>query len=232
MPDEKEERSINPQSDSDAKEWQPKELDKTPAYVPRVQSYARQKTKDGLLESSAVLKRYYSSIDAELYFGHEYVEDIADIQWQVQQNHLPIYGYNSYTFDEIAVGSRIVQGNFSIRFTSPNYLFKILETAKEEQIMTMTSYKVASHDRILGEVQAPLDANLTGSITGTKRRELWPQTFDIDIVYGKPDGNFKETHVFLTNVRILSCSSGASSSSPTPITEVYTFVAKDIKTLV
>ena len=225
-------RSANPQSNNVAKTWRAPELDKTPVYVPRVKSYSRLKTKDGLLESSAVLKRYYSSIDAELYFGNEYVEDISDIQWQLQQNNLPIFGYNSYTFDEIAVGSRLVRGNFSIRFTSPNYLFNILNTAKEEQIMSMTSYKVASHDRILGEVRGATDPHLEGSIVGTKHKELWPQTFDIDIVYGKPEGTFKEVHIFLTNVRILSCTSGASSSSPTPITEVYEFVAKDIKTLV
>ena len=223
------ERTANPQYDG--REWKPKELDKTPAYVPRVLSYGRRKTAEGLVESDAVLKRYYSSIDAELYFGNEYVEDISDIQWQISQNHLPIYGYNSYTFDEIAVGSRIIQGSFSIRFTSPNYLFKILEAAKESQIMSMSSYKVASHDRILGEVQGNRDENLKGAVEGTKHKELWPETFDIDVVYGKPTEGFRETHLFFTNVRLLSCTSGATSSSPTPITEIYQFVAKDIKTL-
>lgn len=223
------ERTANPQSDE--REWKTKELDKTPAYVPRVLSYGRRKTEEGLIESDAVLKRYYSSIDAELYFGNEYVEDISDIQWQISQNHLPIYGYNSYTFDEIAVGSRIIQGSFSIRFTSPNYLFKILEAAKESQVMSMSSYKVASHDRILGEVQGNRDENLKGTVSGTKYKELWPETFDIDIVYGKPTEGFRETHLFLTSVRLISCTSGATSSSPTPITEIYQFVAKDIKTL-
>jgi len=208
-----------------------KELDKTPVYTPYVASYRRQKTKDGLVENSAILKRYYSSIDAEIYFGNEYVEDICDIQWQVHQGNQPIFGYNSYTADEIAIGSRLVQGTFAIRFTNPNLLFKILESAKAQQEMLMSSYKVALHDRVIGEAQGAIDQNLQGSTVGVKHKELWPETFDIDIVYGKPDRASREVHVFLTNVRILSCSSGATVTSPAPLTEVYQFVAKDIKTL-
>lgn len=220
------------ESSEPKKEWHERELDKTPIYVPYVASYGRKKTADGLVENeSATLKRYYSSIDAELYFGNEYVEDICDIQWQLQQNHLPIFGYNSYMADDIAIGSRIVQGTFSIRFTSPNYLFKILEAAKEEQVMFMNSYKIAPHDRVLGEAEGAKDENLKGVVSGTKHKELWPETFDIDIVYGKPARGSRDVHVFLTGVRILSCVSGASASSPVPVTEVYQFVAKDIKTL-
>ena len=212
--------------------WREKELDKTPAHVPYVQSYKRKKTQEGLEESSsAILKRYYSSIDAEIYLGNEYVEDICDIQWEIKQNNLPIFGYNSYTADDIAIGSRIVTGVFSIRFTSPNYLFKVLEAAKEEQIITMTSYKTATHDRVLGEPTGKMDGSLSGLLEGTKRKELWPQKFDIDIVYGKPSRGNREVHVFLTEVRIINCVSGATISNPTPVTEMYNFVAKDIKTL-
>jgi hypothetical protein len=42
--------------------------------------------------------RYYSSIDAEIYFGDIYVGEIKNITWNIQQNSLPLYGYNSYTF--------------------------------------------------------------------------------------------------------------------------------------
>ena len=206
------------------------ELNKTPIYVPFVTTRQVTKTENGLEESGDILKRYYSSIDAEIYFGNEYVEDICDIQWQIQQNHMPIFGFNSYSADAIAVGSRIVMGTFSIRFTSPNYLFRILETAKGEGIEDMKSYKAAVHDRVLGEATGVVDKRNWGSVKGTKLQELWPETFDIDIVYGHSARGAKETHVFLKGVRILSCSTGVSSSSPVPTTEVYQFVAKDIKT--
>lgn len=210
-----------------------KYMDKTPLYVPFVTGYKRTKTANGLKETpQAVLKRYYSSIDAELYFGNEYVEDIADIQWSLEQQSLPIFGFNSYTADTIHVGSRLVSGTFSIRFTSPNYLFKLLETAaKQNAIYGMSSYIIPTHDRVLGEVKGALDASVKGEVAGTNKKELWPQTFDIDIVYGKPARGLKEVHVVLEGVRILHVVSGASISNPTPLTETYQFVAKDIKTI-
>lgn len=209
-----------------------KELDKTPLYVPFVSGYRRYKTADGIEEAdTATLRRYYSSIDAEIYFNNEYVEDICDINWSVQQRHMPIFGFNSYTYDDIAVGARMVTGTFAIRFTSPNYLFKLLEVAQTATVSQMSSYTIPVHDRILGEPDGKVDESLSGEVAGTNHKELWPETFDIDVVFGKPSWGGKEVHVILLGVRILSCTSGASSSSPVPTTEQYQFVANDIKTL-
>lgn len=210
-----------------------KYMDKTPLYVPFVTGYKRTKTANGIKEQpNAIMKRYYSSIDAELYFGNEYVEDVCDIQWSLNQQNLPIFGFNSYTADEIHVGSRLISGTFSIRFTSPNYLFRILETAaKQNAFYGQSSYVIPTHDRILGEVSGALDDSVRGTVAGTNTKELWPQTFDIDIVYGKPARGLTEVHVVLEGVRIINLVSGASSSNPTPLTETYQFVAKDMKTL-
>lgn len=210
-----------------------KYMDKTPLYTPFVTGYKRTKTADGLKESPyAIMKRYYSSIDAELYFGNEYVEDICDISYNLAQESLPIFGYNSYTADEIHVGSRLIQGSFSIRFTSPNYLFKLLEQATiQNAIYGQGSYVVPTHDRVLGEVHGAIDKTVKGEVAGDNHKELWPQTFDIDIVYGKPARGIREVHVVLEGVRIIAVTSGASVSNPNPLTEVYQFVAKDIKTL-
>lgn len=208
-------------------------LDKTPLYVPFVTTYGRTKTTDGIIEdTSATLKRYYSSIDAELYFGNQYVEDIADIQFQIKQSQEVVYGYNSYTTDLIHVGARIVNGTFSLRFTSPNYLFKLLETAAQQNAFYgQSSYVIPTHSRVLGEVSGIIDNTIKGEVSGTNEAELWPQTFDIDIVYGKPARGQREVHVILEGVRILECVNGASVSNPNPLTETYSFVAKDIKTI-
>ncbi len=40
---------------------------------------------------------------------------------------MPIFGYNSYIYDEIAIGNRIVQGVFTINFTSPRYVEDIIK---------------------------------------------------------------------------------------------------------
>lgn len=207
------------------------ELDHTPVYTPYNATYGRKKTADGLsISESAVLKRYYSSIDAEVYFGNDYVEDICDIQWSLSQRNLPIYGFNSYTFDEIAIGDRIISGQFAIRFTDPNYLFKLLEQIKGQESVFAKKYKVPLHDRVLGEPTGAIDESLKGTEEGTKLEERWPVAFDIDVVYGQPvDGLTDEVHVVLEHVRLISCQCGASITSPVPVTEIYSFVAKDIK---
>lgn len=208
-------------------------MDKTPLYTPFVTGYKRTKTADGIKEAPyAIMKRYYSSIDAELYFNNEYVEDVSDIAYTVEQQSLPIYGFNSYTADEIHIGSRLISGTFSIRFTSPNYLFKLLEiAAAQNAFYRQSEYVIPNHDRILGEVHAALDKTVKGEVAGNNFKELWPQTFDIDIVYGKPARGLREVHVVLEGVRIISAATGASVSNPTPLTETYQFVAKDIKTI-
>lgn len=211
-------------------------LDRTPAYVPYNATYRRTKGTNGITESSAYLKRYYSSIDAELYFGNEYVEDITDISYSVSQSSLPIFGYNSYTYDALVVGARYVQGQFSIRFTSPNYLFDILRTAIGKTIITEDqSYVVPVKERVYLEAAGQIDTTFYGARNddevAAKFQELWPETFDIDIVYGGKSNVGKEVHVVIENVRILSVINGASVSNPTPLTETYSFVAQDIKTI-
>ena len=176
-------------------------LNQTPVYTPFVASYDRVKTENGVQEiSKQYLKRYYSSIDAQIYFGNYYVEDVSDIQWTVQQKNLPIYGFNSYTFDEIA-------------------------------IYNMKDYVVPVHDRILGEVHGAGDGKVKGAVAQDNHGYLWPQTFDIDVIYGHPERGNREVHIILEGVHIISCTNGASVSDPTPTTEMYQFVAKDMKTL-
>ena len=208
------------------------ELDTTPVYTPYVAGYGRKKTSDGLtINEYATLKRYYSSIDAEVYLGNEYVEDVCDITWNVVQKNLPLYGFNSYTYDEIAIGSRLIQGQFSIRFTNPNYLFKVLERAKELAVTKMSAYTIPPHTRVIGQAQGTPDKTLSGETTGTNSAPLWKNSFDIDVVFGKPTRGSEELHVVLQDVHILTCVNGATVNSPVPITETYQFVAKDIKTL-
>ena len=209
------------------------ELDKTPVFTPYSSSYKKRKTENGIVEAdSATLKRYYSSIDAEIYFGNEYVEEVCDIDYHVQQQMQPIYGFNSYTYDYVAVGTRIIQGTFAIRFISPNYLFDILKTAQEGSITNMKSFVVPVHERNTLLAEGTQNKTWNGQKSSDKFHCLWPETFDIDIIFGGKSNAGDAVHVVLEGVRILSCANGLSSSQPTPVTESYQFVANDIKTVV
>ena len=205
-------------------------LDQRPIHTPYVTTYHRRKTANGFSIDSAYLKRYFSMIDAEIFFGNEYVEDIATIDWSVNQNALPIFGYNSYTYDEVARGSRIISGSFTINFTSPNYLFDILKTAEEDSITNMASYVV----NVPSGSQAAINKKLEGTgIDGNNRSPIWPETFDIDVLFGQKTEIGNPVHIFweggvLENCRIILDSTGAGMPN---VKEAYSFIAKDIRTV-
>lgn len=164
--------------------------------------------------------RYYSSIDAELYFGDIFIDDITNIAWSVQQQSLPIYGYNSYTFDDIAVGSRIIQGQFAVNFTQKNFL-----TALQKD----NDFKKISR-RTYGE-----DNPINNSSKSQLKKPMWDSGFDIVICLGETkaeaisnNNNAYGTYLILTCVQLTSSSIQLDYNGD-PIQEMYSFIAKDIK---
>lgn len=213
-----------------------KTLDQRPIHTEYVTSYHRTKTENGFNIDSAYLKRYYSVIDAEIFFGNEFVEDIAYIDWTVNQNTLPIFGYNSYVYDEVAQGSRIIQGVFDINFTSPNYLYQILQAAKEDSITSMKSYYLKTPTLSATAVDDKLTQGGVGrgENGSAYHAPIWPETFDIDIIYGQYTKTVtRPSHIFLEGVVLQNCQqvlSASATQSPPSIMERYTFLAKNIKT--
>lgn len=85
---------------------------------------------------------YFSSADVSIYIGNQLIDELNTLSFQLQENVLPISGYASRTFDEIARGKRQISGNFSINFKSNNYLNKIFKDYTEKK--TPTRKKEAS----------------------------------------------------------------------------------------
>jgi len=203
------------------------DVDTRPIYTNFVKGYSKHKTKDGYTFDSAFFKRYYSNIDAEIYFGNEYVEEVVDINWQIIQGQMPLFGFNSYVYDEVALGSRIIQGQFVINFTSPNYLFKLLETAKGDSI-TMSGYNVSKTKE-----EAVIAERKTDGYKGIvlpDHAPIWPQQFDIDVVFGDKTPQGTPVHVVLEGVMIKDSRMGLGVSGE-PVMEIYSFIAKDLKTV-
>ena len=73
-------------------------------------------------------KEYFSGANAKVYFGNVWVDQIHSIQFSMQEQVTPIYGFNSFKFDKIARGTRLVSGMFSVNFTESGYLQTILES--------------------------------------------------------------------------------------------------------
>ena len=107
--------------------------------------------------------RYFSSIDAEIYFEDLYIDECVQINFAVQQQALPLYGYNSYVYDDIALGSRILISHFEI-LTDLNEIadetglmiakvedpsVKILETSIDDLDLSVRAYNCLKRAGIL-----------------------------------------------------------------------------------
>lgn len=174
-------------------------------------------------------KRYYSSLDAEIYFGDIYIDEIVHIEYAVQQNAMPLFGYNSYIYDQVALGNRLISGAFAINFTEPGFLFSILDELSKREIRSSSMTVDKVNEGIL------LDNTSSGSaILAGERKPLWPYSFDIDVVFGEKNKGLlsykDQKDVILEGVHILSCTQQLDINGE-PIFDNYTFIARDIKTL-
>jgi hypothetical protein len=76
---------------------------------------------------------YYSGADCKVFYGDIWVDDIITIQWSVNQNKTPIYGYASQLFDAVAKGQILVQGTMSVAFKEVGYLNLIQSTMEAQR---------------------------------------------------------------------------------------------------
>lgn len=77
-------------------------------------------------------EEYFSGADVRIYFGSTWIDEIIGLQFTLQENVAPIFGYASYTYDRMAVGSRQIQGSFRINFKESYYLHFITNTLDSE----------------------------------------------------------------------------------------------------
>lgn len=70
---------------------------------------------------------YFTMTQARLYIGRLFIDELNAIQFTLQNNKIPIYGYASRDYDAIAQGKSLVQGQFTINFISEGYLYVALQ---------------------------------------------------------------------------------------------------------
>lgn len=213
---------------SEIKEQALRELRTMPGYTNYV--VGANKNLSGVL-SSAFLKRYYSNIDAEIYINGEWVEDISTIQWSIDQQTMPIYGYNSYIFDDIAQGSRIITGSFTLAFTEPRRLEEVIKT----YLATNENAKKVSYEEVITQLSiktVELNRNGKKLISNKVHMPLWAgEKFDIDIVCGEYETTGGEAvHIILKDCYLTGTKSVRSKDGGVA-EELYTFIGRDFKTI-
>lgn len=148
--------------------------------------------------------RYFSGTDVDLYFGNFHVGEAAYISYSLSQSTMAIFGYNSYVFDDIAQGSRLIQGKFMINFVKSSYLYDILNTLVE----------LESQNKIYVSKNYP----------------LWNKSIDLYISYGnaKQDKPTKGSQLIkISKAYLTACEQSIAPDGKT-VVEVYDFIARDI----
>lgn len=156
-------------------------------------------------------KRYFSSLDAEIYMGGVRVLDIYRIDFSYQENKMPIYGFNSFIPSKVIVGQKLIQGTFVINFTKPGYIAELLNnTMKESSIAN-------EYDKV-------------GSSCDPNNSALFKKPFDILIGYGgyKTDNevSYRSCCQTLQGVYITGFQQILDVSGE-PVYETYSFIARN-----
>lgn len=71
-------------------------------------------------EENLFLEEYYSGTDTKIFIDGTEQKEVSYIQYSVNEQLKPIYGYNSRTFDDVAIGNRIVMGTIKVPIKNPS----------------------------------------------------------------------------------------------------------------
>lgn len=161
---------------------------------------------------SGQLKRYFSSLDAEVYIGGERILDIVRIDFSYEEKKMPFYGFNSFWPSRVFTGQKIIQGTFVINFTEPGYIAKLLQKIKSSDLEEKTE--------------------LVGRSCSEENAPLFAKAFDILIGYGgyqiEKEVSYKNTYQILQGVHVNGYQQILDTSGE-PVLEVYSFIAKNLK---
>ena len=161
------------------------------------------------------IRRYFSSIDAEIYFGDIFIDDINSIHYEVVEKVLPVYGYNSFKYDYLMNGVRLVSGQFTINFTKSGWLVDIIKG--------LGTSATSAYGDVNGCAKRPDICDVVG--TG-----YFDGIFDIIVSFGDHNSaiqSYNSSAHMIKGVRITSFSQSLDVSGE-PIAETYTFIAQDI----
>jgi hypothetical protein len=70
--------------------------------------------------------QYFSGANTYIEVNNNKLIECAGISYSLQNSQQPIYGYGSTSFDAMLPGREIIQGNFVINYTEPNYIINLL----------------------------------------------------------------------------------------------------------
>ncbi len=182
------------------------------------------------VNTSFGMKRYFSSLDTEVYFGAKQVDEIVAFDFTIAEPKLPIYGFNSFYANRIVSGRRTIQGTFAVNFTGVFYLLNILN-AIDDSVLKATytapgSDTAIDYESLVGRCEGDDSTGL-----GIGNSAVFRKIFDITLSYGygKSDNKtYNGCYQTLVGVQIVDYRQ-ALDTEGNPILDMYSFIAKDLR---
>lgn len=155
-------------------------------------------------------KMYFSGANVRVYFGDIWVEEMVSIQFSIDENVAPIFGFNSYMFDKIARGTRLVSGAFILNHTESGYLNVLLDrlykNINEESSNLLNQNNLeslvkdvskADSDRNIEKLlQIDGKESYNGYIEDLKNSYWGPQASSDNTIYRSGEGREYDTNYF------------------------------------
>lgn len=70
--------------------------------------------------------KYFTATQARFYVGDIFVDELFQVQFALQGNRIPIYGYASRDYDAVGTGRALGQGQLAVNFVSEGYMYTLL----------------------------------------------------------------------------------------------------------
>lgn len=91
---------------------------------------------------------YFSGSNVHIFFDDVYIDEITTLQFTMQEQVMPLYGYNSFTYDEMLRGSRIIQGMFRINFKHVDYIRSAVNKILSDDTSNYTNFPEWSTEKV------------------------------------------------------------------------------------
>lgn len=196
---------------------------------------------------------YRGGAQASLFIGPVWVEEVLSIQVSTQTSDMPVYPYSSPYFGQLMLGNYQVTGQIGIAYTEPDYLLRIIETARNASIqdselreliegrksifMDTVKYRLLT-SKLLDQGEISLEQNIlteyatnyvqriTREIetSSLNRGGLNPQNFELTVVTGSLYGDTQSIEIF-ENVKIIGTGRVIANDDSSAM-EVYQFIGR------
>ena len=137
---------------------------------------------------------YFTGEDIQIYIEGLDLDDfdakmpIMNFYYRISQQKLPIYGFWSYSFDEIMRGTRIVEGGFTIATRSTDYMTRVIsKAAARRSVGRNVEHKLRGNTRDESNIEKYWGNHIEAHKNVTKNMHSIHPPFNFIIVYGISD---------------------------------------------